>query len=135
MVRLCVSRTVSLDASYAFSDLHVEASGSATALDGKIPAQSPRHAVSATLAWRPVVNAALSATLRHVGRQFEDDLETNVLRPATTVDLVAAVPVLRHVAIIGRAENVFDETVVTRNSGGSIDLGTPRTLWIGLRLR
>ena len=33
-----------------------------------------------------------------------------------------------------RAENLFDETVVTRNQGGSIDLGTPRTLWIGVRI-
>ncbi len=39
-----------------------------------------------------------------------------------------------HVAIVGRAENVFDEKVVTRNQAGSIDLGTPRRLWIGVRL-
>ena len=126
---------VSLDASYAFNDSHVHASGNAAALDSREPAQSPRQAVSATLAWRPIDDASLSATLRHVGRQFEDDLETNVLRPATTLDLVASLPVLRHVSIVGRAENVFDETIVTRNSGESIDLGTPRTLWIGLQLR
>jgi iron complex outermembrane receptor protein len=29
---------------------------------------------------------------------------------------------------------VFDATVETRNQAGSIDLGTPRTLWIGLRI-
>ena len=39
------------------------------------------------------------------------------------------------VALVGRAENLFDTTIVTRNSGGSIDLGTPRTFWIGLRLK
>ena len=27
------------------------------------------------------------------------------------------------------------ETIVTRNSGGSIDLGVPRTIWAGLKLR
>ena len=27
---------------------------------------------------------------------------------------------------------MFDEKVVTRNAGGSMDLGTPRTLWIGI---
>jgi outer membrane receptor protein involved in Fe transport len=131
-----VSRgSVSLDASYAFNDAHVRASGIAAALDGKIPAQSPRHAASATLAYRGTSGLILSTTLRHVGRQYEDDLETNVLPPATTVDAVAELPVARRVSFVGRAENLFDETVVTRNSGGSIDLGTPRTLWIGIRLR
>jgi len=38
------------------------------------------------------------------------------------------------VSIIARAENLLDATVETRNQGGSIDLGTPRTLWIGLRI-
>jgi len=76
----------------------------------------------------------LSATVRYVGKQYEDDLQTDVLPAATTVDAVATVPIGRHVSIIGRAENLFDETVLTRNQGGSIDLGTPRTLWIGFRL-
>jgi len=125
---------VSLTASYAFNDSHVRGSGASADLDGLEPAQSPRHAASATLAWSPRSGPSLSATLRHVGRQYEDDQETDVLRPATTVDGVASVPLGRRVALVARAENVFDETVVTRNSGGSVDLGTPRTLWIGVRL-
>jgi outer membrane receptor protein involved in Fe transport len=124
-----------LDASYAFNDAHVQASGIAAALDGKIPAQSPRHAASATLAYRPAAGLVLSTTLRYVGKQYEDDLETNVLPSATTLDAVAELPITRRVSIVGRAENVFNETVVTRNAAGSIDLGTPRTLWIGIRLR
>ncbi|MDQ2892680.1 MAG: TonB-dependent receptor, partial [Pseudomonadota bacterium] len=127
--------SVALDASYAFNDAHVRAAGIAAALDGKIPAQSPRHVASATLAYRPATGPTLSATLRHVGAQFEDDLETNVLPPATTLDAVATVPLTHRVAIVARAENIFDATVVTRNAAGSIDLGTPRTLWIGVRLR
>lgn len=125
----------SLTASYAYSDAHVRASGASATLDGLAPAQSPRHAASATLAWRPTDGPSLSATLRYVGRQYEDDLQTDVLPDAWTVDAVAALPVTRRLAIVGRAENLFDEAVVTRNSGGSIDLGTPRTLWIGVRLR
>ena len=125
----------SIAASYAFDDAHVRASGIAVALDGRVPAQSPRHAASATLAWRPKQGPSLSATLRYIGKQFEDDLETDILPPATTLDAVAVVPIAARIAIVGRAENLFDETVVTRNSAGSIDLGTPRTLWIGVRLR
>lgn len=124
----------SLDASYAYSDSRVAASGLAAALDGRQPAQSPRHSASATLAWRDRGGHALSATLRHVGRQYEDDLESDVLPPATTLDTVAQLPLGRRAALTARAENLLDARVVTRNSGGSIDLGTPRTLWVGLRL-
>jgi outer membrane receptor protein involved in Fe transport len=126
--------TVSFDASYAFSDSTVRGSGSSSDLDGFAPSQSPRHAASATLGWAPAENWSLSGTLRYVGRQFEDDRETDVLPDALTLDAVARVPVTRRIAIVGRAENVFDAEVVTRNQGGSIDLGTPRTLWIGIRL-
>lgn len=124
---------VSLSASYAFSDSHVEASGASAQLNGFIPAQSPRHTASATLAWAPHAGPSLSATLRYVGRQYEDDLQTDMLPAATTVDMVARLPIARRLALVARAENLFDATVVTRNAGGSMDLGTPRTLWIGLR--
>jgi iron complex outermembrane receptor protein len=122
---------VSLDGSYAFSDSHVRAPG--TTLDGLIPAQSPRHAASATLAWEPKSGPSFSTTLRYVGVQYEDDLQTGILPAATTVDAVARLPIGKHFTIVARAENLFDETVITRNAGGSMDLGTPRTLWIGVK--
>lgn len=124
----------SFDASYAFSDSKVRASGVSAQLNGMIPAQSPRHAASATLSWeRHGFGASLTA--RHVGRQYEDDLQTDVLPAATTLDAVARLPLGQHLSLIARAENLFDETIVTRNAGGSIDLGTPRTLWIGVWFR
>ena len=76
----------------------------------------------------------LALTLRHTGAQFEDDLETDVLPPATTLDAFAQVPLVGPFSLILRGENLLNETVVTRNSGGSIDLGTPRTLWAGIRV-
>ncbi len=124
---------VSLTGSYAFDDSHVRATGLQSQLDGLAPAQSPRHAAGATLAWAPANGPSLSGTLRYVGAQYEDDLQTAILPPATVFDAVAGVPVGHGVSIVARAENLFDATVVTRNSGGSIDLGTPRTLWIGVR--
>lgn len=125
---------VGLSASYAFNDSHVRGAGASANLDGLDPAQSPRHAASATLAWTPRAGPSLSATLHHVGQQYEDDLETDVLKPATVVDGVATYPVTRGIALTARAENLFDETVMTRNAGGSVDLGTPRTLWVGVRI-
>ena len=124
---------MTLTASYALSDSHVHASGASAQLDGFVPAQSPRHTASATLAWAPHAGPSLSATLRYVGKQYEDDLQTDVLPAATTVDAVARLPITHRLALVARAENLFDATVITRNAAGSMDLGTPRTLWIGLR--
>lgn len=126
------SGAMSLIASYAYSHATVKAPGKA--FDGLVPAQSPRHATSATLAWAPANGPSLSTTLRYVSRQYEDDLQTGVLPAALTLDAFARLPIGRHLAIIGRAENIFDKAVVTRNAGGSMDLGTPRTLWIGFRV-
>ncbi|MEP6784418.1 MAG: TonB-dependent receptor [Sphingomonadales bacterium] len=126
---------ISLDASYAFSDSKVEASGTSAALNGFIPAQSPRHTASATVAWENASGFGASLTARYVGDQYEDDLQTDILPAATTVDSVMKIPLGHHIAVVARAENLFDETVVTRNAAGSIDLGTPRTLWIGVRIK
>ena len=59
--------------------------------------------------------------------------EVDRLQPATTLDAFLAAPLVGKLSVILRAENLTDETIVTRNQGGSIDLGVPRTLWAGLR--
>jgi outer membrane receptor protein involved in Fe transport len=122
------------DGSLAWTDSQVEASGASLALDGMRPAQTPRLAASATLAWQPKAGWRIAATLKHVGAQFEDDLQTDVLPAATTLDAFVQVPLAGPVSLVLRAENLTDAQVVTRNQGGSIDLGTPRTLWAGLRI-
>ncbi len=125
---------VSLDGSLAWTDAFVEASGVSAALDGKRPAQTPKLAASATLGWQPREGWQLSATLRHTGAQFEDDLETDLLPAATTLDAFAKVPLGGPFALVLRGENLTGEEVITRNQAGSIDLGIPRTLWAGLRI-
>jgi iron complex outermembrane receptor protein len=121
----------SLTASYAFNASRVHAAGQA--LDGFIPAQSPRHNVAATASWAPKGGPSLSATVRRIGKQYEDDLQTDVLPAATTVDGVATLPLGHKLTLVARAENMFNVNVVTRNAGGSMDYGTPRTLWIGVK--
>ncbi|QJU60657.1 TonB-dependent receptor [Sphingomonas sp. AP4-R1] len=123
----------SLVASYAFNASRVHASGVAAGLDGFIPAQSPRQNVAATVAWAPTGGPSLSATVRHIGKQYEDDLQTDVLRAVTTVDGVATLPLGHKLTLVGRVENMANVHVVTRNAGGSMDYGTPRTFWIGVK--
>jgi len=124
---------VRLFATASLVDAEVEASGVQAALDGNRPAQTPSFAASATLSWQPRDGWNLSATLRHVGKQFEGDQEDDPLPAATTVDLFAQVPLVDKLSLIARVENLFDETIITRNQGGSMDLGVPLTVWGGLR--
>ncbi len=123
------------DGSLGFTDAEIEGEGASLALDSNRPPQVPRWSGSARLAWQPADRWTLAATLRHTGAQFEDDSEAVALPAATTLDLFAEIPLLRQFSLIARAENITNEDVVTRNSGGAIDLGAPRTLWLGVQLR
>lgn len=121
----------SLAGSLSYTDAHVRAAGG---LDGKRPSQTPRWAASATASWQPAERWRLALTLRHVGQQYEDDLESDSLPPATTLDAFAQVPLSGPFSLMLRAENLTDEVIVTRNSGNTQDLGVPRTVWAGLRI-
>ncbi|MFM5955349.1 MAG: TonB-dependent receptor [Novosphingobium sp.] len=125
---------LSWDGSLSLLDAKVEASGASAGLNGKRPAQVPVFALSTTLAWRPAQGWLLSATLRHLSSQFEDDLETDRLPAQTTLDAMASVPLSPRASLFVRAENLTGETIVTRSQAGSIDLGAPRTVWAGLRI-
>lgn len=124
--------TFSLNGSVSYADASVRAKGQA--LDGLRPAQTPRWATSASAAWRPRERWTMALTLRHVGLQYEDDLQTAGLPSATTLDAFAQVPLAGPFSLVLRGENLTDETVVTRNSGGTMDVGTPRTIWAGIRV-
>ncbi len=55
------------------------------------------------------------------------------LPSAATLDLFAEIPLTGKLSVVLRGENLFDENIYTRNQGGSIDYGAPRTVWGGLR--
>jgi outer membrane receptor protein involved in Fe transport len=123
----------SLDGTLAYTDAKMRGTGEAADLDGFRPAQTPKWAGSVTGSWRPAKGMTFAATLRHVGLQYEDDQQDDALPAATTVDLFAQVPLVDRLSFVGRVENLFDEEVITRNQGGSMDLGAPLTVWGGLR--
>lgn len=124
----------SLRASIAVTDAQVEGTGDAAALDGRRPPQVAEIAGGATLAWRPSDRTELAFTVRHVGEQFESDQETDVLPAATTLGAFAQFQLTERLSLVLRGENLTGERIVTRNQGGSIDLGTPTTVWGGIRL-
>jgi iron complex outermembrane receptor protein len=123
-----------VEAGWAFSDAEVRAGTdpAAAPLAGLEPAQSPRHAGGVTLGWERGGWLA-QAMLRHVGRQYEDDRNSDVLPAVTTFDALLRAPLGGGFQLVLRAENLFDEKVLTRNVAGSVDLGAPRAFWLGLR--
>ena len=118
------------DGSLAYTEAEARQEGAA--FDGNRPAQVPAWIANARLAYNFGGSGQVAAILRHTGKQFEDDLESDVLPAYTTLDAYARIPLSCRFALILRGENLTDETIVTRNQGGSIDLGTPRTGWIGI---
>lgn len=122
-----------LNGSLAYTDASIRGSGPSAPLGGNRPPQVPKWSAAATMAWAPSGAVTFSLSLRHVAKQFEDDLEADPLPAATTVGAFARVALKRRLDLVLRAENIFGQDVVTRNSGGTIDLGTPRTIWVGLR--
>jgi outer membrane receptor protein involved in Fe transport len=126
----------SLSGGYSFTDAEVRASGPALPLNGLRPAQTPEHSVAGTLGWRGAGGQRASLTARYVGSQFEDDLNQQLLPDAFTIGAAVSMPLTQALSLDARAENIGDERVVAGISGsGIIERATPRTLWIGLRLR
>ena len=142
-VAAIASRGVEFDGKWAFPHGSLTASWTAyrsrvrssDALDGKRPAQTPGTASSATLTLDPVKAIALSATVRHTGGAFEDDLNFDRLPAFTTVDAAARWTFAPHLSAELRAENVGDVRAITRNQAGSLDLGVPRSVWFALSFR
>lgn len=123
---------VRFDGSIAYTDAAAEQAGAA--FDGNRPSQTPAWVGGATISYRIGETGRVAATVRHVGKQFEDDLESDVLPAVTTLDAYVQLPLSRDISFVMRGENLTDAEIVTRNQGGSIDLGTPRTIWFGVKL-
>ena len=127
---------IRLAAGYSFADAIVSASGAAAALDGLRPAQTPRHSLTASIAWQGPRGAFASLGMRYVSGQYEDDLNRQLIPGALTFDALADLPLTGHFALEARAENLTDKEVVAGISGaGIVERATPRTFWLGLRWR
>jgi outer membrane receptor protein involved in Fe transport len=124
----------SLQAGASLTNAEVHASGAAAALDGLRPAQTPNAVLTGSAGWAKGGREA-RLTVRRTGAQYEDDLNSLRLPTATSVDLFAAWPIARRLQLVGRVENLFDAQIVAgRDSDGTVERATPRTLWLGIRL-
>jgi outer membrane receptor protein involved in Fe transport len=125
----------SVRAAASLTHARMEGSGAAVFLEGLRPTQTPNFSASMAVGWQRGAKAA-QIIVRRVGAQYDDDLNTDTLKGATTVDAFASWPLTRRVELVARGENLTDALVMAGIGGdGSIERATPRTLWIGIRLR
>lgn len=125
----------SLRGGASWNHARMEASGAASFLDGLRPAQTPKFSATLAGGWDRD-GKGLQILLRHVGSQYEDDLNSRSLRAATVIDASASWPLTARLQLVARGENLGDELVMAGIAGdGSVERATPRTLWLGLRLR
>ncbi|MEY4269957.1 MAG: hypothetical protein RLZZ58_1173, partial [Pseudomonadota bacterium] len=128
---------VAMRARYAYTDATVRASGTAAALNGKVPAQIARHIASATLRYDNADAFPISGevTVRYAGAQNEDDLGLLRLADAVTADAAVHLRLREGLFVDLRGENLFDALVpASISSGGIVERAQPRTIWLGLRL-
>jgi outer membrane receptor protein involved in Fe transport len=125
----------SLTAGASLTHARIEANGAAAFLNGLRPAQTPKFAASLTASWQSGGKSA-ALMLRRVGAQFDDDLNSDVLKGATTLDAYASWPLAKRLQLVARGENLTNALVMAGIGGdGSVERATPRTLWIGLSLK
>ena len=125
----------SVRAGASLTHARIQARGTAAFLDSLRPAQTPKFASTLAVSWERGGKGA-QLVLRRVGAQFEDDLNSRTLKGATTLDAYASWPLARRLLVIARGENITNKLVMAAfNGDGSIERATPRTLWIGLKLR
>ena len=118
----------------ALTHARIKDDGLAEFLDGERPAQVPAVQASASGSWEDRGRIA-SLSLRYIGEQDESEADPEPLPDAWIVDVVGRWPIRGRLSLDLRAENLFDAKVITSIlADGTRERGSPRTLWIGLRL-
>jgi outer membrane cobalamin receptor len=123
-------------ASWLYADAHVVEASAQPALEGKRLAQVPEHTATVSARFQHPDWLHATATVRHVGGQFEDDQNTLPLGSYLVVDLLLSRALTRWSEVFVGVENLFDQTYATgRSPDGVVSIGAPRLVRGGVRLQ
>jgi iron complex outermembrane recepter protein len=118
---------------HTFMDAKVIEAPDQPNLVGKRLAHDPHHRTTASVTFDQARFATLTAQMRYLGPQFEDDLNTLPIGAVVLIDARIARALGGGLAAFVAGENLFDRRYVVGRAG--IDtLGTPRTIELGLAL-
>lgn len=121
-----------LTAGYSYAPTRVAAPGEP--VNGKQAIRAPRHMVSGAVRADLAHVAALTAEARHVGRRYDNDLNTIVLGDFTLLNMRATRTLGSRVMLQATAENLLDRRFPVGKSGGGLeDMGAPRWFTVGVR--
>ena len=134
-LELRLARDWRILAGYIFSDTEVLDAPQQRALEGKRLAQVPRHGGSVTVRYDNPAILTAAVTVRAVGQQLEDDLNTLPLGSYALVDLFLSRRLARWAELFVGIENLLDTTYRTgRTSEGVVSIGAPFQVHGGVRL-
>lgn len=103
------------------------------ALEGRRVPQTARHQLGVNARWADPRVATVTAQLRLLGRQFDDDQNLLPLDAFTVLDVSVTRTVARGVSVFAAVENLFDTEYQTGRSP-VVSVGWPRTVSAGLRV-
>ncbi|HEV8471973.1 MAG TPA: TonB-dependent receptor [Methylomirabilota bacterium] len=122
-------------ASHLYTDARVVDATQQPALEGKRLAQVPEHTATLSARYDNPALLAAAVTLRYVGPQFEDDLNTLPLGGYVVVDATVSRALTKWAEVFVAVENLFNrEYSVGRTSEGVVSIGSPRVVRGGVRL-
>jgi vitamin B12 transporter len=128
--------TLTLRLAGAWTHAAVDGAAAAPQLTGKRPAQAPRLTLVGGADWRLLPPLTLRLDVRYESARFEDDLNTRLLHPATTVALQARWQVTPAAQLYIAADNLLNAPVQTAQAADAVySYGPPRTVRVGLSLR
>ncbi len=125
--RLSISERLTLNGNYTWTDAENRSGGAA----GKQLVRRPENQgfASATYLWP--IGLSTTAAVRYVGKTYNNDANTQVVKSYTVVDLRASYPINETFEVFGRVENTFDEDYQT-----VLNYGAPgRGAFAGVRAR
>jgi len=110
---------------------YTEAESDSGANKGKQLTRRPKNMGNLSAAYRWPVGLTTTVAVRYVGKTYNNDANTQVVKDYTLVDLRAAYPINETLEVFGRVENAFDKDYQT-----ILNYGTPgRGAFVGLRAR
>jgi vitamin B12 transporter len=118
---------LTIAANYTYTD----AESNSGTTKGKQLTRRPKNMgnLSATYVWP--VKLSTTVAVRYVGKTYNNDTNTQVVKDYTLVDLRAAYPINETLEVFGRVENAFEKDYQT-----ILNYGTPgRGAFVGLRAR
>lgn len=119
---------------HAFVDAKVTSAPAQPDLVGNRLPQDPRLRTTASLTFDDARYATVTAQVRHLGSQFEDDRMTLPIGAVVLVDARVARELGRGLSVFVSGQNLFDRRYLVGRAGVDTE-GAPRTFELGLTYR